>query len=317
MRKYILRRIFQVIPTLFFVLLTVFLLMKLIPGDPARVLLGPEARLEDIERYRIQLGLDRPILEQFWIYLKKIFTGDLGNSLIYKQDALSLILERFPTTMIISILALFFATVTGIPLGILAATKHNSLPDLIITVLALVGLSIPIFWLGMVFIVFFSLNLGWLPAIGLGEMSKGLWDVVSHLIMPSVVLGMLSIGTITRFTRSSMLEVLRQDYIRTAQAKGLKKPLILYRHALRNTLVPVITVIGLQLGSLLAGAVLTETIFALPGLGKLMVDAILRRDFLLVQGEVLFIAFLYIFVNLSVDILYAFMNPKIRQSYRS
>ncbi len=317
MRKYTLRRILQVIPTLFFVLLTVFLLMKLIPGDPARVLLGPEARLEDIERYRIQLGLDRPVLEQFWIYLKKVFTGDLGNSLIYKQDALSLILERFPTTMIISILALFFATVTGIPLGVLAATKHNSFPDLIITVLALVGLSIPIFWLGMVFIVFFSLNLGWLPAIGLGEMANGLWDVISHLIMPSVVLGMLSIGTITRFTRSSMLEVLRQDYIRTAQAKGLKKSLILYRHALRNTLVPVITVIGLQLGNLLAGAVLTETIFALPGLGKLMVDAILRRDFLLVQGEVLFIAFLYIFVNLLVDILYAFMNPKIRQSYRS
>jgi peptide/nickel transport system permease protein len=316
-RKYLLRRFLQVLPTLFFVLLTVFLLMKLIPGDPARVLLGPEARAEDIERFKAQLGLDKPLPVQFGIYLKKVVKGDFGKSLIYKQDALSLIWERFPTTLTLSVFALCFAVILGIPLGILAATKQNSFLDLIITILALIGISIPIFWFGMVLIVFFSLSLGWLPAVGLGDINKGVWDLISHLILPSFALGILSIGTITRFTRSNMLEVLRQDYIRTARAKGLRARLILYRHALRNALVPVITVIGLQLGNLLAGAVLTETIFALPGLGKLMVDAIFRRDFLLVQGEVLFIAFVYIFVNFVVDILYAFLNPKIRQSYRS
>jgi peptide/nickel transport system permease protein len=182
--------------------------------------------------------------------------------------------------------------------------------------LALMGLSIPIFWFGMILIIVFSLELGWLPAVGLGDPSKGLWDVVSHFILPSLALGILSTGTIARFTRSSMLEVLNQDYIRTAYAKGLRRSLILYRHALRNALVPVITVIGLQLGNLLAGAVLTETVFALPGLGKLMVDGIFRRDYMLVQGEVLFTAILYIFVNLAVDIAYAFINPKIRQTYR-
>ena len=317
MRKYLLRRLFQVLPTLCFVLLTVFLLMKLIPGDPARVLLGPEARAEDIDRLRSQLGLDQPLPIQFGLYVKRIVTGDFGKSLIYKQDVISLIWERFPTTLTLSVLALLFAVILGIPLGILAATKQNTFIDLIITVLALIGISVPIFWFGMVLIVFFSLNLGWLPAVGLGDLKNGIWDVVSHLILPSLALGILSIGTITRFTRSSMLEVLRQDYIRTAMAKGLRARLVLFRHALRNALVPVITVVGLQLGNLLAGAVLTETIFALPGLGKLMVDAIFRRDFLLVQGEVLFIAFVYIFVNLVVDVLYAFVNPKIRQSYRS
>lgn len=298
-------------------MLTVFLLMKLIPGDPARVLLGPEARAEDVERLRSQLGLNKPILVQFGMYVKRIVSGDLGKSLIYKQDVLSLILERFPTTFTLSVLALIFAVVLGIPFGILAATKQNSFVDLMITIIALIGISVPIFWVGMVLIIFFSLNLGWLPAVGLGDIKNGLWDVISHLILPSFALGVLSIGTITRFTRSNMLEVLRQDYIRTARAKGLRARLVLFRHALRNTLVPVVTVIGLQLGNLLAGAVLTETIFALPGLGKLMVDAIFRRDFLLVQGEVLFIAFVYIFVNLVVDLLYAFLNPKIRQSYRS
>ncbi|HOJ88029.1 MAG TPA: ABC transporter permease [Pseudothermotoga sp.] len=317
MARYVARRLVQVIPTLFFVILTVFLIMKMIPGDPAEVLLGPQARAEDIARFRQQLGLDKPVLIQFIMYLKRVLTGDLGRSLIYRQDVLSLILERLPTTVTLSLCALFIAIVIGIPSGIIAAMKRNSLLDLLVTVLALVGISIPIFWFGMVLIILFSLQLGWLPAVGLGDPSKGLWDIVSHFILPSLALGILSTGTIARFTRSSMLEVLNQDYIRTAYAKGLKKSLILYRHALRNALIPVITVIGLQLGNLLAGAVLTETVFALPGLGKLMVDGIFRRDYMLVQGEVLFTAVIYIFVNLVVDIAYAFINPKIRQSYRS
>lgn len=316
MGKYISKRIIQVIPTLFFVILTAFLLMKLIPGDPAMVLLGPQARAEDIARFRQELGLDKPLLVQFLIYLKRVLTGDLGVSLIYRQSVLSLILERLPVTITLSLCALTIAVSIGIPAGVLAAIKHNSLVDLLVTILALMGLSIPIFWFGMILIIIFSLKLGWLPAVGLGDPSKGIWDVVSHFVLPSLALGILSTGTIARFTRSSMLEVLNQDYIRTAYAKGLRKSLILYRHALRNALVPVITVIGLQLGNLLAGAVLTETVFALPGLGKLMVDGIFRRDYMLVQGEVLFTAIMYIFVNLAVDIAYAFINPKIRQTYR-
>lgn len=316
LRKFIIRRIIQILPTLLFVLLTVFILMKLIPGDTAAVLLGPEARAEDIAAYRAELGLDQPVVTQFLLYVKRVLTGDFGKSLIYKQDVVSLIFERFPTTLILSLSALCIAFIIGVPLGILSAIKHNSFSDLLITIISLLGISIPIFWFGMMLILLFSLQLGWLPAVGLGSMSNGLWDVISHLILPSFALAILSLGTITRFTRSSMLEVLRQDYIRTANAKGLKKGKVLYRHALRNALVPIITVIGLQLGNLLAGAVLTETVFALPGLGKLMVDGILRRDFLLVQGEVLFIALVYIIVNLLVDILYAVVNPKIRTSYR-
>jgi peptide/nickel transport system permease protein len=316
MGKYVAKRIIQVIPTLFFVILTAFLLMKLIPGDPAMILLGPQARAEDIARFRQQLGLDRPLPVQFLIYLKRVLTGDLGTSLVYRQSVLSLILERLPVTVTLSLCALVIAVSIGIPAGVMAAMKHNSFIDLLVTILALMGLSIPIFWFGMMLIIVFSLELGWLPAIGLGDPTKGLWDVVSHFILPSLALGILSTGTIARFTRSSMLEVLNQDYIRTAYAKGLRRSLILYRHALRNALVPVITVIGLQLGNLLAGAVLTETVFALPGLGKLMVDGIFRRDYMLVQGEVLFTAILYIFVNLAVDIAYAFINPKIRQTYR-
>jgi len=316
MGKYVAKRIIQVIPTLFFVILTSFLLMKLIPADPTMILLGPRARAEDIARFRQQLGLDRPLPVQFLIYLKRVLTGDLGTSLVYRQSVLSLILERLPVTITLSLCALVIAVSIGIPAGVVAAMKHNSFIDLLVTILALMGLSIPIFWFGMMLIIVFSLELGWLPAVGLGDPSKGLWDVVSHFILPSLALGILSTGTIARFTRSSMLEVLNQDYIRTAYAKGLRRSLILYRHALRNALVPVITVIGLQLGNLLAGAVLTETVFALPGLGKLMVDGIFRRDHMLVQGEVLFTAILYIFVNLAVDIAYAFINPKIRQTYR-
>ncbi|AJC74015.1 glutathione ABC transporter permease [Pseudothermotoga hypogea DSM 11164 = NBRC 106472] len=316
MGKYVAKRIIQLIPTLFFVILTAFLLMKLIPGDPAMILLGPQARAEDIARFRQQLGLDRPLPVQFLIYLKRVLMGDLGISLVYRQSVLSLILERLPVTITLSLCALVIAVSIGIPAGVMAAMKHNSFIDLLVTILALMGLSMPIFWFGMMLIIVFSLELGWLPAVGLGDPTKGLWDVVSHFILPSLALGILSTGTIARFTRSSMLEVLNQDYIRTAYAKGLRRTLILYRHALRNALVPVITVIGLQLGNLLAGAVLTETVFALPGLGKLMVDGIFRRDYMLVQGEVLFTAILYIFVNLAVDIAYAFINPKIRQTYR-
>ncbi len=315
MGRFALKRFLQMIPTLFFVLLVIFSLMKLIPGDPALTLLGPEASPSDVAAFREELGLNKPLPVQFLTYLRNVARGDLGRSLIYRTDVLTLIAERLPTTLVLSLSALSIAILLGVPLGIFASIHHNGFWDMLITVLALLGVSVPIFWVGMLLIVVFVLNLGLLPSVGLGSWDKGLWNVVSHFILPSCALAFQSVGTIARFTRSSMLEVLRQDYIRTAHAKGLRSRLILERHALRNALIPVVTVAGLQLGHLLAGAVLTESIFALPGLGKLMVDAIMRRDFLLVQGEVLVIALLYLLVNFLVDLLYALLNPKIRKSF--
>lgn len=315
MGRFALKRFLQMIPTLFFVLLVIFSLMKLIPGDPALTLLGPEASPSDVAAFREELGLNKPLPVQFLTYLRNVARGDLGRSLIYRTDVLTLIAERLPTTLVLSLSALSIAILLGVPLGIFASIHHNGFWDMLITVLALLGVSVPIFWVGMLLIVVFVLNLGLLPSVGLGSWDKGLWNVVSHFILPSCALAFQSVGTIARFTRSSMLEVLRQDYIRTAHAKGLRARLILERHALRNALIPVVTVAGLQLGHLLAGAVLTESIFALPGLGKLMVDAIMRRDFLLVQGEVLVIALLYLLVNFLVDLLYALLNPKIRKSF--
>lgn len=315
MGRFALKRFLQMIPTLFFVLLVIFSLMKLIPGDPALTLLGPEASASDVAAFREELGLNKPLPVQFLTYLRNVARGDLGRSLIYRTDVLTLIAERLPTTLVLSLSALSIAILLGVPLGIFASIHHNGFWDMLITVLALLGVSVPIFWVGMLLIVVFVLNLGLLPSVGLGSWDKGLWNVVSHFILPSCALAFQSVGTIARFTRSSMLEVLRQDYIRTAHAKGLRARLILERHALRNALIPVVTVAGLQLGHLLAGAVLTESIFALPGLGKLMVDAIMRRDFLLVQGEVLVIALLYLLVNFLVDLLYALLNPKIRKSF--
>ncbi len=315
MGRFALKRFLQMVPTLFFVLVVIFSLMKLIPGDPALTLLGPEASPSDVAAFREELGLNEPLPVQFLTYLRNVARGDLGRSLIYRTDVLGLIAERLPTTLALSLSALSLAILLGVPLGIFASMHHNGFWDMFITVLALLGVSVPIFWVGMLLIVVFVLNLGWLPSVGLGSWDKGVWNVVSHFILPSCALAFQSVGTIARFTRSSMLEVLRQDYIRTAYAKGLRPRLILERHALRNALIPVVTVAGLQLGHLLAGAVLTESIFALPGLGKLMVDAIMRRDFLLVQGEVLVIAVLYLFVNFLVDLLYALLNPKIRKSF--
>ena len=315
MGRFAFKRFLQMIPTLFFVMLVIFSLMKLIPGDPALTLLGPEASPADIAAFREELGLNKPLPVQFLTYLRNVAHGDLGRSLIYRADVLTLIKERLPTTLALSLSALSLAILLGVPLGIFASMHHNGFWDLCITVLALLGVSVPIFWVGMLMIVVFVLNLGWLPSVGLGSWDKGLWNVVSHFILPSCALAFQSVGTIARFTRSSMLEVLKQDYIRTAYAKGLRPRLIWERHALRNALIPVVTVSGLQLGHLLAGAVLTEFIFVLPGLGKLMVDAIMRRDFLLVQGEVLVIAILYLFVNFFVDLLYALVNPKIRKSF--
>lgn len=314
MKKYIIHRLLQMIPTIFLVMFIAFALMKLIPGNPAAVMLGPQARAQDIMKLDKELGLDQPVMMQFLIYIKRAFSGDLGRSIIYGEPVLTLLLQRFPLTALLSAIALLIAVLIAVPSGILAALRQNSFVDYLITVLSLTGVSTPIFWFGLMLIVVFSLYLHILPSMGIGNGS--LFDTFRHLILPSLSLALLSMGTIARVTRSSILEVLRQDYVKTAYAKGLKRKTIIYRHILKNAMVPIITVSGLQLGNLLAGAVLTETIFGLPGMGRLMYDAILRRDFLVVQGGILFVAFIYMALNFSVDLLYAVFNPHITSSYR-
>lgn len=311
MIKYIIKRFVQMIPTLFVVAMIVFVVTRVIPGDPASVMLGPQASVEAVQDLRVQLGLDKSLPEQLLQYLSQIVRGDFGTSFYYNEPVLALIFERFPNTLILAAVSIMLALLVGIPVGIGSATKQYSAFDYLGMVTALVGVSMPIFWLGMMLVLHFSVNLGWLPAIGMGDLSEGLWDFVSHLILPCVCLATIPAATFARITRSSMLEVIRQDYIKTARAKGLNEVGVIWKHALKNALPPVITVLGIQVSMLLSGAILTETIFSWPGMGKLVVDAIEKRDYGLVQGSVMFISFLYVIINLIVDILYMVVNPKV------
>ena len=289
----------------------VFVVTRVIPGDPASVMLGPQASVEAVHDLRVQLGLDKSIPEQLLHYLGQIIRGNFGTSFYYNEPVLSLIFERFPNTLILAVVSIFLAILVGIPIGIISATKQYSSFDYIGMILALIGVSIPIFWLGMMLVLLFSVNLGWLPAIGMGDLRDGLWNFVSHLILPCVCLATIPAATFARIARSSMLDVIRQDYIKTARAKGLSELKVIWKHALKNSLPPIITVLGIQVSMLLSGAILTETIFSWPGMGKLVVDAIEKRDYGLVQGSVMFIAFLYVAINLIVDILYMVVNPKV------
>ncbi|RNB83317.1 ABC transporter permease [Brevibacillus fluminis] len=314
MLKLVLKRLIDLIPTLFVVAITVFIITRLIPGDPAAVMLGPQASVEDINALREKLGLNEPLYLQFIHYIGDLLTGNLGFSPNYNQSVTSLILERFPSTLMLAGSALLISLLIGIPAGIISATKPNSFWDYIVMILSLVGVSIPIFWLGVMLVLYFSVNLGWLPATGMGSMDQGLGDVIKHLVLPSVALSTIPMATFARITRSSMLEVIKQDYIKTARAKGLLEFWVIWKHALKNALTPILTVLGMQISMLLGGAVLTETIFSWPGMGRLVVDAIESRDFMVVQGTVLFIAVIFVVVNLLVDIMYAVVNPRVNLS---
>lgn len=313
MIKYSLKRILELIPTVFVVVFIVFVVTRVIPGDPAAVMLGPQASVEAVEELRENLGLNDSIAVQFGRYLKGVVHGDLGKSYYYNQPVTKLISERFPNTLVLAVISIIIGLLIGIPVGVVSATKQYSVFDYISMILALVGISVPIFWLAMMAVLLFSVNLGWLPSVGMGEGS--LIDIVKHLILPSLCLATGPTATFARFTRSSMLDITKQDYIKTAHAKGLKEKLVIWRHAFKNALPPIITIAGMQFSSLLSGAVLTETIFSWPGLGKLIVDAIQNRDYTLVQGSVVYMAFVYIIVNLAVDICYAFLNPKVKASF--
>ncbi len=376
MSRYIIRRLLALIPTLLGVTVIVFLFIHLVPGDPAIVMLGEHAAVENVERIREQLGLNEPLFlnvdavgqmfggevsigegvkslfkSQYFLFLGRLLRGDLGKSVHEKTPIINLLKLKFPATVELSLTAMAFAIIVGIPAGIISATRRNSIFDSISMIGSLIGVSMPIFWLGLMLIFFFGVKLGWLPTYGripvdvtvktipevLGldpeAASHGFWAFISqfyvlnamvtgngaalvkslkHLVMPSVALGTIPMAIIARMTRSSMLEVLQEDYIRTAYSKGLRERVVITRHALKNAFLPVITIIGLQMGSLLAGAILTETVFSWPGMGKWVYDAILARDYPVVQVAVLIITLVIAVVNLLVDISYAFLDPKIR-----
>lgn len=324
MAAYVVRRLVLLVPMLFGVAVLVFGLLQIIPGDPAAVFLGPEATPEMVQDMRHTLGLDRPVIVQLGLYLANLARGDLGDSIYQKEPVFQLIMQRLPATIELTLCGLFLAILIGIPLGILAAIRRGSLLDASSMLFAQLGVSMPVFWLGILLMYLFSVRLGWVPAIGRGEpLLRALGEALSghpqalgvslsHLVLPATALGFNGAAYISRVTRSSMLDTLKQDYIRTAMSKGLRERTIIYRHALRNALLPVVTVIGLQVGSLLGGAVLTETIFAWPGMGRLAVNAIAERDIPLVQGIILVVAILFSLVNLAVDVLHTVIDPRIR-----
>ncbi|GAA5335640.1 MULTISPECIES: nickel ABC transporter permease [Thermus] len=304
MLSYTLRRLLVAIPTLFGVVLLVFLMVRLAPGDPAVLLAGEFATPETLEAIRTRYGLDRPLVEQFALYLGALLRGDLGESARSRRPVLEELKTYFPNTVELASAAILVALLTGIPLGILAALRPGSGLDLLVMVLALLGVSMPVFWFGLLAILIFSVELGWFPVAGKGTLA--------HLVLPAVTLGVNATALLARMTRGTLLEVLSQDYIRTARAKGLAERVVIFKHALRNALIPVVTVAGLEFGSLLAGAVITETIFAWPGLGQLLVGSILARDYPVVQGAVLLVAVTFILVNLLVDLAYAWIDPRVR-----
>ncbi len=332
MLRYVIKRVLTVIPVLLGVSLLVFGFIRMIPGDVATVMLGERATPENVARVREQLGLNKPVYEQYLIFIGNALRGDLGRSVLRQEPVTQELLRRFPATIELALSAILIALLVGIPAGIVSAIRRGSVFDAASMLLALTGVSMPVFWLGLMLIFLFSVVLHLLPTGGrlgasmeftattnfllLDSLLQGNFHVffqaLRHLILPAVALGSIPMAIIARMTRSAMLEVLSADYIRTAHAKGLKERAVVINHALRNAWLPVITVVGLQVGRLLSGAILTETVFSWPGIGRWLVDAIYARDFPIVQGATLFIAIIFVGVNLLVDLLYAFVDPRIK-----
>jgi len=305
-------RLLQAIPVVVIFAVLVFTLLHLLPGDPAVAIAGSEATPEAIERIRQQLGLDRPLLEQLAAWFGRLAHGDFGTSLILNQGVLSAVVERLPVTLSLSFLSLTITIPTGIILGVLAAYWRNTWLDSLVMVSALVGVSLPSFWLGILSVIFFSVTLGWLPPAGYTPISQGLWPWLSALIQPAAVLALFQIGFLARITRSAMLDVLDQDFIRTARAKGVDEWTTISKHAFRNTLIPVVTVSGIILSLLIGGSVVVEQVFALPGIGRLIVQGILARDYPLVQGTMLIFGFSFVVINILVDVIYMIVDPRVR-----
>jgi ABC-type dipeptide/oligopeptide/nickel transport system permease component len=304
MLRYIVNRIFLLIPVLFGVTLVSFSLLHLVPGDPAEVLGGQEATAEDLARIRREYGLDQPLVLQYLRFVGNAARGDLGISVQSRHPVRELLLQRLAFTLQLSLVSILVASAIGLLAGIISSTRQYSLFDTTSMLGALFGISMPIFWLGLLLILLFAVKLHWLPSGGTGS----LW----HLVLPAIALGSASAAVIARMTRASMLEVARQDYIRTARATGYREAVVIFRHALKNAMIPVLTVFGLEFGYMLGGAVLTETVFSLPGIGRLLVEGIFARDYPVVQGAMILVATTFVLVNLLTDVAYAFFDPRIR-----
>ena len=332
MKWYIIKRLIQLIPVIIGVTIIAFSLIHLAPGDPARTMLGQHATQQELNEIREKYGLDEPVYVQYALWLNGVLHGDLGRSILTKELVVIEILERFPNTIELAIAAMIFAIIIGGLAGIISASKQYSITDYTVMGFALFGISMPVFWLGIMLMLIFGVILGWLPIGGridliipfqrvtgfmvLDSIITGnfnaLISILKHLILPAIALGTIPMAIIARVTRSSMLEVLRQDFIRTERAKGLSERTVIYKHAVRNAMVPVVTVIGLNFGLLLSGAILTETVFSWPGLGRLVVNSVYQRDYPLVVGCILIFAIVFVVVNLITDILYTYIDPRIK-----
>lgn len=320
MWTYIVRRLLQAIPTLLIISLLIFSLLYITPGDPVDLILGTEDGTVSEEQRAVveeQWGLDKPFLVRYVDFVVNACKGDLGTSYATNQDVFDSVMTRMPATLKLAAFSMLLALLVSVPLGILAALKHNSIWDSMATALATVGVSLPKFWFGLVLMIFFSLRLGWLPSTGSAELSEGLGTFLSYIIMPAASLALGMAATQTRMIRSSMLDVLNQDYVRYARSKGLRERVVIWGHALKNAMIPVITVIGGEVGGLLGGAVVTESIFSWPGVGRLMMNSISKRDYPMIQGITLMLCISYLLVNLFIDIVYAWVDPRIRLDKKS
>jgi len=311
---FLLKRVISLLPVLLVVMMVDFLIIHLIPGDPASVMAGPNATTSDIEQLRSRLNLDLPLHVQFGRWAGRALRGDLGESLFLGRTVNRAVWERAEPTLLLTVYGLLVAVVIGMPLGILAAVRPNTGLDRGFMFLAVLGVAIPTFWLGLIFIYAFAVNLRWLPAAGYASLSEGFVANLRYLTLPALSLGLNQSALVARMTRSFMLEVLREDYIRTARSKGLAENLVILRHALRNVLVPTVTVVGLIFAVLLGGAVTTEIVFNIPGAGRLLIDSVLRRDYPVIQGAVLYIAVAFVIINIIVDMLYVVIDPRIKHA---
>jgi len=312
MLAYISRRLLATIPVMAVVAVLVFALLRLTPGDPAAIIAGSSATSQDVENIRATLGLDRPIVAQFFVWLGNMAHGDFGESFFFKRTVASLVADRIEPTLMLSLTTIVLSVLVAVPLGVVAAYRHGTWIDRVVMGFSVLGFSVPVFVIGYVLIYVFAIELNWLPVQGYQPLREGVWGCLQRLVLPSLTLCVIYVALIARITRTSVLEVLGEDYIRTARAKGLSDRVVLMRHALRNASVPIVTVIGIGIALLIGGVVVTESVFSIPGLGRLTVDAVLARDYPTVQAVILLFSFVYVLVNLLVDVSYTALDPRIR-----
>jgi peptide/nickel transport system permease protein len=312
MQTYLLRRLLQLVPTLLTASILIFLIITLAPGDPAAMRMGPEATAEQVARERERLGLDRPLPVRYARWLGDVVTLNLGRSLYTNRPVTQLISEAFPKTVQLSLSALTLSLLIGLPMGMWAALNRDRLPDFVVTGVNALGLAVPAFWLGILFILFFSVQLRWLPPSGAGPAELGFPANFRYLLMPVATIAISNLSVFARFMRSALIDVLAEDYVRTARAKGLSERLVVLRHALKNALIPIVTIVGIQFGALLGGAVVTESVFAYPGIGRLIITAILNRDYPVVQATLMLVVLIFLVANTIVDLLYGYLDPRVR-----